>query len=70
MTQRRYWEQTTLEKQDGGTCTAVCLHIFAQRSCGRPILESVQGQAASGFEQPDLVRDVLAHGRNVGLHEL
>ncbi|KAK4806794.1 hypothetical protein QYF61_005590 [Mycteria americana] len=33
-----------------------------QRSCGCPIIGSVQGQVGWGFEPPDLVEDVPAHG--------
>ncbi|KAK4831024.1 hypothetical protein QYF61_014912 [Mycteria americana] len=39
----------------------------AQRSCGCPIIESVQGQVGQSFEQPHLVEDVPAHGMGVGL---
>ena len=42
----------------------------AQRSCGCPITGSVQGQVGPGFEQPDLVKDVPAHGRGLGLDDL
>ena len=31
-----------------------------------PIIGSVQGQVGWGFDQPDVVEDVLAHGRGVG----
>ena len=31
---------------------------------------SVLGQVGRGFEQPDLVEDVPAHGRGVGLGDL
>ena len=34
--------------------------------CGCPLPGSVQGQAGRGFEQPDLVEGVPAHGRGVG----
>ena len=37
-----------------------------QRSCGCLIIGSVQDQVGRGFEQPDLVKDVPAHGRGVG----
>ena len=33
---------------------------------GCPIPGSVQGQVGWGFEQPGLVEDVPAHGREVG----
>ena len=42
------------------------LEQVAQRSCGCPLPGSVQGQVGWGFEQPDLVADVPAHGRGVG----
>jgi len=38
----------------------------AQRSCGCLLPGSVQGQVGWSSEQPDLVEDVLAHGRGVG----
>lgn len=31
---------------------------------------SVQGQVVCGFEQPDLVKEVPAHGRKIGLDDL
>ena len=37
---------------------------------GCPLPGSVQGQAGWGFEQPDLVKDVPAHDRRVGLDDL
>ena len=46
------------------------LEEVAQRSCGCSIIESVQGQVGQGFEQPDLVEDVPAHSRGVGLDDL
>ena len=46
------------------------LEQFSQRSCGRPIIGSVQGQVGQGFEQLGLVEGVPAHGRRVGLHDL
>jgi len=42
------------------------LERVAQRSCGCPLPESVQGQAGRGFEQPGLVEGVPAHGEGVG----
>jgi len=42
----------------------------AQRSCGCPIPEIVHGQVGWGFEQPDLVADVSARGRGIGLNDL
>jgi len=38
----------------------------AQRSCGCPVIGSVQGQAGWGFEQPGLMKDVPAHGGGAG----
>ena len=35
------------------------------RSCGCPLPGSVQGQVGWGFEQPDLVAGVPAHGSRV-----
>jgi len=37
-----------------------------QRIYGCPLSGSVPGQAGQGFEQPDLVEGVPAHGRGVG----
>ena len=42
------------------------LEQIARRGCGCPLPGSVQGQAGWGFEQPDLVEGVPAHGRGVG----
>jgi len=42
------------------------LKQVAQRSCGCPLPGSVQGQAGWGFEQPDLVEGVPAHGSGAG----
>ena len=39
----------------------------AQRSCGCPVTGSVQSQAGQSPEQPDVVTEVPAHGRAVGL---
>jgi len=41
------------------------LEPVAQRGCGCPLPGSVQGQVACGFEKPDLVKDVPAHGREL-----
>ena len=38
----------------------------AKQDCGCRIPGSVEGQVGWGFEQPGLVEDVLAHGREVG----
>jgi len=38
----------------------------AQRSCGCPLRESVQGLVGWGFYQPGLVEDAPAHGRGSG----
>jgi len=42
----------------------------AQRGCGYPIAGSVQVQVGWAFEQPDLMKDVPAHDREVGLDDL
>ena len=42
----------------------------AQRGSGGPIPRNIQGQAEGGFEQIDLVEDVPAHWRGVGLDDL
>ncbi|KAK4824765.1 hypothetical protein QYF61_018499 [Mycteria americana] len=49
------------------TMSGETLEQVAQRSCGCPIIGSVQDQVGWGFEQSDLVKDVPAHGRVVGL---
>lgn len=41
------------------------LEEAAQRKCGCPIPESVQGQVGQGFEQTGLVEGIRAHGRAV-----
>ena len=46
------------------------LEQVAQRSCGCPIIGSVQSLVGQRFEQPDLVQDVPAQGREVGLDDL
>jgi len=46
------------------------LEWVAHRSCECPITESVQGQAANGFEHPALVKDVPACCREAGLYDL
>lgn len=46
------------------------LEQVAQRSCVCSITESVQGEVGQGFEQPDLLKDVSAHGRAVRLDDL
>ena len=42
----------------------------ANRSCGCPIIGSVQDQVGQAFEQPDLVEAVPTHGKGVGLDDL
>jgi len=37
---------------------------------GCPIIGSIQGQVGWGSEQPDLVKDVPAQDRRVGLNDL
>lgn len=46
------------------------LEQVAQRSCVCSITESVQGEVGQGFEQPDLLKDVPAHGSGAGLGDL
>jgi len=46
----------------GGT-----LERVAQRCSGGPSPGNIQGQVGQGSEQPDLVEDVPAHCRGVGL---
>jgi len=46
------------------------LEQIAQRGSGGPIPGNVQGQAGWGSEQPDLVEDVPAHCRGLGLDDL
>ena len=46
------------------------LEYIAWRSCGCPIIESVQGQVGRGFEQPGLVKDAPAHGSGARLDDL
>jgi len=41
-----------------------------QRSCGCPIMGSVQGQVEQGFGQCSLVKDVPVHGRENKLDDL
>jgi len=43
---------------------------IAQRGGGGPIPGNIQGQVGRGSEQPDLVEDVPAHCRGVGLDDL
>jgi len=35
-----------------------------------PIIGHLQGQAGWGFKQPDVMKDVPAHGRSVGPDDL
>ena len=46
------------------------LEQVAQRGGRCAIPGNIQGQAGRGFEQPDLVEDVPAHCRGVGLDDL
>ena len=46
------------------------LEEVAQRSCGCPIIGSVQSQVGWGFKQTDVVKDVPAHGRAVELDDV
>lgn len=49
---------------------AEALEHVAQKSCGCPTIESSQGQFGRSFEQPDIVKNVVTHGRGVALHGL
>ena len=57
------WTQEEIFYEEGGEK----LGRVAQKSCGCPVMGSVQGQVGWGFEQIDLVEDVPVHGRGVGL---
>jgi len=46
------------------------LEEVAQRGGRCPIARNIQGQVGWGSEQPDLVEDVPAHCRGVGLDDL
>jgi len=46
------------------------LEQVAQRGSGGPIPGNIQGQVGWGSEQPDLVEDISAHCREVGLDDL
>lgn len=46
------------------------LEQLVQRSCGCSIPGSIQGEVGEDFERPDLVEDVPAHSRGVGLGAL
>jgi len=43
---------------------------IAQRRSGGPIPGSIQGQVRQGSQKPDLLEDVPAHCRGVGLDDL
>lgn len=43
---------------------------FAQRGGRCPVPENIQGQVGQGFQQPDVVDHVSAHGREAGLDDL
>ena len=51
----------------GSGLWALHLSLSFGWDCGCPITGSVQGQVGWGFEPPDLVEGVPAHGRGVGL---
>ena len=55
-------QQLCLPFSEGGEA----LEQVAQRGCGCPLPGSVQGQVGWGFEQPDLVEGIPAHGRRAG----
>jgi len=42
---------------------------LAQRGSGGPIPGNIQGQVEQSSEQPDLVKDIPAHCRGVGLDD-
>lgn len=46
------------------------LEQVSQSSCGCPNIVSIPSSVARGFEQPDVVRDALAHGRGMRLDDL
>lgn len=46
------------------------LQQAAHRTCGCPIPGNIQAQAGLSSEQPDLIKNVPAHGRGVGLDDL
>jgi len=46
------------------------LEWVSQRGGRCPIPSNIQGQVGRGSEQPDLVEDVPAHCRGVGLDDL
>jgi len=62
--QTRYKEETVYS--EGGET----LEQVAQRRGQCPIPGNVQGQVGRGSEKPDLVEDVPAHCRGVGLDDL
>lgn len=49
---------------------AEALEHAAQKSCGCPTIESSQGQFGWSFEQPDIVKNVVIHGRGVAPRDL
>lgn len=50
--------------------SAAQLEPVAQRSCDGPSLEMFKDRLGWGSEQPELAKDVPAHGRETGLTEL
>jgi len=64
--QKKSSPQKKILHRDGGEALAQ----VAQRSCGCPLLGSVQGQAGRGFEHPALVEGVPACCRGVGQDDL
>jgi len=49
---------------------SMAVKYIAQRRCGCFLPGIVESQAGQDFEQPDLLKDVPAHGRGVGLDDL
>ena len=59
------WKEEIFDDEGGETLAQV-----ARRGGRCPIPGNVQGQVGQGSEQPDLVEDVPAHCRGVGLDDL
>ena len=57
------WIEEEIFYSEGGET----LEQVVQRGSGGPITGNIQSQVGRGSEQPDLVEDVPAHCREVGL---